>query len=147
MTVSTLSIDIDRPPAAVFATLADMAGYGQWLGKSSTYRGTVDIPKEPIGKGTTYTDRILGRGLKGEVREYEPDRLLVFHQATAKGELAITISYALTPMPTGTRLVRTGNIVTTGWLRFLHPIVVAVTKRENLRTLRSLKAYLERSIS
>jgi hypothetical protein len=81
------------------------------------------------------------------VREYQPDRLLVFHQATAKGELAITISYALTPTLTGTRIVRTGTIVTNGWLRPLHPIVVAITRRENLRTLTSLKAYLERTPS
>ena len=147
MTVSTLSIDIDRPPAVVFATLADLNGYARWLGKSGTYRGTVDLPKGPIGKGTTYADRIPGRELRGEVREYEPDRLLVFHQATAKGELAIIISYALTPTPTGTRLVRTGTIVTAGWLRPLHPIVVAITRRENLRTLTSLKAYLERTPS
>jgi uncharacterized protein YndB with AHSA1/START domain len=147
VTITTLSIDVDRPPAAVFATLADMNGYAQWLGKSSTYRGTIDLPTGPIRKGTTYADRIPGMVLTGEVREYAPDRLLVFHQATPKGELAITISYALTPTRTGTHIVRTGNIVTTGWLRLVHPVVVAMTRRENLRTLAALKSYLEATVS
>ncbi len=139
----TITTDVERPATAVFALLSDLAGFPRWLDPSSTYRATVQVSDDPIVKGTTYTDDIQGMRLNGTVLEYEPDHLLVFHQARSDGNLAITIHYELGPVPGGTRVVRTGEIVTGGFLAALHPIVVRTTVKENTRMMRRLKEYLE----
>lgn len=145
MTTRTIATDVSRPPSEVFALLADVAGFSRWLDPSSTYRATVAVSDDPIVKGTTYTDEVQGMRLHGVVREYEPDHLLVFHQARTDGNLAITITYELEPTAGGTRVVRTGEIVTGGFLAALHPIVVRTTVKENVRMMRRLKEYLEGS--
>ena len=139
----TITTDVARPPAEVFALLADLPCFPRWLNPSSTYRATVQVSDDPIVKGTTYTDEIQGMRLHGTVREYEPDHLLVYHQARSDGHLAITISYELEPTADGTRVVRTGEIATGGFLAALHPIVVRTTVKENERMMARLKEYLE----
>ncbi|MFL6101269.1 MAG: SRPBCC family protein [Actinomycetales bacterium] len=144
MTVSRLSVEIAAPPAAVYAALADLPGYAGWLQPSRTYHATVDVSDTPVRQGSTYTDHTSGDVMQGQVLECEPDRLLLFRQSSHKGDLDITIRYQLTPVGSRTRVDRTGTIVTHGRYRLVHPVVVAVTKRENRRTLAALKAYLER---
>ena len=139
----TITTEVARPPSEVFALLADLGGFPRWLDPSSTYRATVQVSDDPIVKGTTYTDEVQGMRLHGTVREYEPDHLLVFHQARSDGNLAITISYELEPFGGGTRVVRTGEIATGGFLAALHPIVVRTTVKENVRMMKRLKDYLE----
>ncbi|WP_345761147.1 SRPBCC family protein [Diaminobutyricibacter sp. McL0608] len=141
--IRTITTDVARPPSAVFALLADLPGFGAWLDPSSTYHATVRISDDPIVEGTTYTDEIQGMQMHGTVVRCEPDHLLVFHQARSDGHLAITISYELAPVPEGTRVVRTGEIVTGGFLAALHPIVVRTTVKENQRMMTRLKEYLE----
>lgn len=144
MTVSRLSVEIAASPAAVFAALADLPGYAAWLSRSGTYRATVDVSDTPVRQGSTYVDHISGDVMRGEVLVCEPGRCLVFRQTSSKGDLDITIRYQLTPVGSRTRIDRTGTIVTRGRYLLAHPLVVAVTKRENRRTLAALKAHLER---
>ena len=54
--------------------------------------------------------------LYGEVREYQPYSRIVFHQATQKRRLDVTIRYELSPTAEGTHLERTTSIVTVGYL-------------------------------
>ncbi len=141
--VRAITIEIERAPGDVFALLSDLAGFPSWLDPSSTYRATVAVSDDPIVAGTTYTDEIQGMRLYGTVFECEPDRLLVFHQATKGDSLAITIRYELHATAKGTQLVRTGIIATRGTLAALHPIVVRTTAKENARMMRVLKSHLE----
>jgi uncharacterized protein YndB with AHSA1/START domain len=142
-TTIRLAVDIARPPEAVFAALTHLGSMGDRLGRSTSYAGTVDVSDDPVRAGSTYTDRTpLGR-LRGEVRELEPDRRVVFRQATAGGGLTVLISYDLRPTAAGTRLTRTGRITTRGALGLLHPIVVRATVAENRRTMARLRASLE----
>jgi len=90
MTVSRLSVDIAAPPAAVYAALADLPGYARWLEPSRTYVVTTDVADTPVKTGTTYSDHVSGNVMRGEVLECQPDRLLVFRQATKRGDLDIT---------------------------------------------------------
>jgi uncharacterized protein YndB with AHSA1/START domain len=147
MTVSRLSVDIAAPPEAVFAVLADLPGYAGWLARSRTYRATVEVSDTPVRPGSTYRDHISGDVMHGEVVACEPPRLIVFRQRSGRGDLDITIRYELTPSGSGTRLDRTGTILTRGRYRLAHPVVLAVTKRENRRTLAALKAHLETGAS
>jgi uncharacterized protein YndB with AHSA1/START domain len=147
MTTSRLTVEIAAPPEVVFAALADLSGYAGWLPQSRTYRSTVDVSDVPVRLGSTYRDHISGDVMHGEVLACEPPALLVFRQHSGRGDLDISIRYELTAAGSGTRLDRTGTIRTRGRYRLAHPIVVAVTKRENRRTLGALKAHLERAPS
>ena len=146
-TTLTIDLQIGRPPAAVFAALTHLNTLRRQIGGSATYRGTVDVSDDPVRAGSTYADITpIGR-LRGEVVEAEPDRRVVFLQRTAYGRLSIRITYELEPSAVGTRLVRTGEITTRGWLAAVHPIVVRSTRSENQRTMASLKASLEASVA
>jgi uncharacterized protein YndB with AHSA1/START domain len=139
----TITTDVDRPPGDVFALLSDLAGFPGWLDPSSTYHATVQVSDDPVVKGTTYTDEIQGMRMHGTVLECEPDHLLVFDQARSDGDLAITIRYELGPVAGGTRVVRTGEIVTRGLFAFAHPVVVSTTVKENVRMMKRMKEHLE----
>ena len=142
-TTSTLDLVIERPPAAVFDALTTLGRLRERIDASGTYRGTVEVSDDPVRVGSTYVDRTpLGR-LHGEVLELDPGRRVVFRQRTARGDLDIRITYALEPAAAATRLVRTGEITTHGWLAALHPIVVRTTRSENRRTMAALKSSLE----
>lgn len=140
---TVLTIDIDASPGRVFATLADLDGYPSWLPRTRTSAEGVTI-----AKGIAYTDASLIGTAQGTVREYEPDRLLVFEQAAAPrrsggSRLAITIRYELTPIDGGTRVVRTGAVSASGLIGIVRPLAAAAIASENRRTLRVLKEHLE----
>ncbi len=144
MTDSILTTDINATPQRVYAVLADLNGYGGWLPRSRTSTDR----EHPIRTGTSYSDASLIGMAHGTVLECDPDRLLVFHQATLPGRfggsmIAITSRYALTPIDGGTRVLRTGTIVTGGLIKGVRPLVVAAIRSENRRTLRALKDFLE----
>jgi uncharacterized protein YndB with AHSA1/START domain len=139
----TLDNDIARPPAVVYDALTRLGQLQGHIESSSTYRGTVDVSDDPVRVGSTYVDRTpIGR-LRGEVLALEEERRVAFRQATARGDLDVKITYDLAPTPTGTRLVRTGEITTRRWLALVHPIVVWSTRTENRRTMDRLKDSLE----
>ncbi|HEY2556950.1 MAG TPA: hypothetical protein VGI08_07575, partial [Diaminobutyricibacter sp.] len=54
-----------------------------------------------------------------------------------------TSRYELMPIDGGTRVLRTGAILTSGLIKAAHVMVVAAVKSENRRTLRALKDFLE----
>ncbi|HJP70192.1 MAG TPA: SRPBCC family protein [Candidatus Limnocylindria bacterium] len=142
-TTLTTDLEIARPPAEVFAALTHLGVLGGQIGSSTTYRGTVEVSDDPVRAGSTYVDRTpIGR-LRGEVVELEPDRRIVFRQGTEDGRFDVRITYELEPSAAGTRLVRSGEIATRGWLAVVHPIVVWSTGAENRRTMASLKSSLE----
>jgi uncharacterized protein YndB with AHSA1/START domain len=144
-----LSIDINRPPEAVFDTLADITRYSRWLPPSNTYNETTDVSDSLVRAGTTYVDKNTSRAMYGQVREYKPYSRLVFHQAT-KGKIfgmEITVRYDLARTDTGTHLERTTSVHTLGLMRLLEAVVVGRTRQENQRTLEALKAYLEGDVS
>ncbi|WP_426520682.1 SRPBCC family protein [Diaminobutyricibacter sp. McL0618] len=145
MTDSILMIQINASPERVYATLADLNGYRDWLSRSRT---TAER-NQPVGTGASYIDASLIGTAQGVVLQCEPDRLLVFHQAAAPrrsggSRIAITSRYELMPIDGGTRVLRTGTILTSGLITAAHVMVVAAVKSENRRTLRALKDFLER---
>lgn len=143
-----LTVDINRPPQAVFELIADIAHYRRWLAISQNYVDTINISDTPIKVGTTYIDQTPTRVvLHGEVREYQPYSRIVFFQESQQDGLHVTISYALSPTGNGTHVERTTNVRTSKSLRLLQPLVVRRIRGENKRTLAALKAYLEAGAS
>ena len=138
-----VSVDIQRPPEAVFNLLADVAHYSNWLPPSKTYIETTDISDTPVRQGTTYVDKNTTGTMLGHVDAYQPYSRIVFHQIGKNPNIEITAAYQLTPIPQGTHLERTSTIILTGLFRLIQPLAVRRTLAENERMLNILKAYLE----
>ena len=138
-----ISVDINRPPEAVFNLLADIAHYSKWLPPSKTYIETTDISDMPIRQGTTYVDKNTNGVMLGHVDEYQPYSRIVFHQIGKNPNVEVRAQYQLSPTSQGTHLERTTTVVMSGIFRLLQPIGVRQVRAENERTLAILKAYLE----
>lgn len=137
---SRIEIDTRAEPAAVFALLSDLAGYADWMSHSTAYQGT--RPASGIGEGD-YVDHTPLGDLTGRVVSATPGERIEFAQGTSGGALRARIVYEITRTGTGSRITRTGTITTTGSLRWMHPVLVAVIRRENRRTMGRLRAALD----
>jgi uncharacterized protein YndB with AHSA1/START domain len=141
-------VDIRGSAEAVFATLADLRGYGRWLGNSAAYTGTTEISGEPIAVGTTYVEPSSTGVRHGTVTELETPTLITFHQPmTMKpsffGTIDIRVRYTLTPGDGSVHLDRVA-ILTLPWqLRPLAPVVLPQFRKEGQRTVEALKAFTE----
>ena len=139
------TIDIAAPVERVFALIADLPGYPQWLAPSSLYGATTQVSETPVTLGTTYVDGKQAP-LRGRVTEFQPPHTIAFHQEARLllSRLAIDIRYRLEPLGAGTRVHRTTTPRLTGLLAPLRPLVLRPIRRENLRTLAMMKQHLER---
>lgn len=64
----------------VFRRLADIEGHNAWMPRSgSILHRTEQTSPGPPAKGTTYLDRTRTGDMPGEIEEYEPPTLLVYH--------------------------------------------------------------------
>src|SRR5437867_1130042 len=95
-------VDIRGSADTVFATLADLRGYGRWLANSSAYPGTTEISADPIAVGTTYVEASSTGVRRGTVTELDAPTRITFHQPmTMKprffGTIDIHVRYTLTP--------------------------------------------------
>jgi uncharacterized protein YndB with AHSA1/START domain len=99
------SVQINRPPAAVFAFFADSENDLQWRPhvKEITRNG-------PVGPGMTYRQRIAGPGGRAvasdfEVTAYEPDTHLAFRVTV--GPVRPVGDYTFRPVADGTEVTLT----------------------------------------
>jgi uncharacterized protein YndB with AHSA1/START domain len=139
------TIDIAAPIEQVFAVLADLPAYPQWLPASGLYNATTQVSDSPVRLGSTYVDQSKQVALYGRVTAYNPPETLAFHQETRVplGRLAIDIQYRLQTTPGGTRVFRSTRPHLFGPLAVLQGAVVRSIRKENLRTLEMMKRYLE----
>jgi uncharacterized protein YndB with AHSA1/START domain len=139
--VRTITIEARVRPEVAFACLTDPAGFGAWLPRSPVYRGT--HVSTTAADGYEYVDHTPLGEVTGRLVSATPPERVEFFQATSNRALSIRIVYTLTPTAAGTSIARTGTITTAGLLRWLHPIVVAATVRENRRTMEHLRTALD----
>ena len=104
-----IAIDIDRPPADVFAVVADPRTMPLWYDAVDHVAQATDDPTSP---GTRYD---VVRTLPGgrvhndvELTEHQPDRLVTFESRT--GPTPFRYRYTLEPTGQGTRLRLDGRI-------------------------------------
>lgn len=71
---------IPASPADVFARLADVAGYEEWLPDDSRSSGCTLTSADTIGLGSTYLDRTKNGAMAGEITDHDPPALLQFRQ-------------------------------------------------------------------
>jgi hypothetical protein len=143
---------IAAAPEVLFALIADMPNYGDWLPGSADFGRTTDVEPYPVTLGSRYHDGKPdepGKDWWGTVTGFRPPGSLDFHHTISVGQLWTTIDvhihYSLEPGDGATKVSR--------WLlldfalptafRPLRPIVTARFDKENQRAMSALKAYAE----
>jgi uncharacterized protein YndB with AHSA1/START domain len=141
MPEATNNVEIARPPAEVFAFLADGTNAPEWRA------GVLDIrPKSGSGRGAIYEQGIkgpFGRRVPAdyEITAYEPPRRLAFRAIA--GPVRPEGSYELEPASRGTRVTFSLRCSPTGIARLMTPMV-AKTMRSEVAQLDRLREVLER---
>lgn len=135
------SVQINRPPAAVFAFFADSENDPKWrpLVQEITRNG-------PIGPGMTYRQRITGPGGRGvpsdfEVTVYEPDSHLAF-RVTA-GPVRPVGVYTFRPVAGGTEVTLSISAELTGAKKLLMSRPVQKAMESEVAGLDRAKQVLE----
>ena len=140
MPEATNTIEIHRPPAEVFAFLADGSNDRLWRS------GVLDVRlRSGHGAGAVYEQGVkgpFGRRVAAdyEVTRYEPDRRLAFRAIA--GPVRPEGSYELEPVDGGTRVTFSLRCSPRGLARLMTPMV-ANTMRSEVGQLANLRATLE----
>lgn len=137
----TNTITIDRPPATVFAYLANLENLPEW---NYALAETRKLTPGPVGVGARYlqTRTIPVHAEEDlEITEFVPDQKL-----TIDGTLnafPATVTYTLTPTGNATTLTNTINLRTPGPLNLVAPLATNRIKSAVAANLADLKQLLE----
>ena len=134
------TVEIHRPPAEVFAFLADGENDRRWRS------GVLDVRrKSGQGKGAIYEQGVkgpFGRRVPAdyEITAYEPDRRIGFRAIA--GPIRPEGSYELEPLDGGTRVTFALHCTPHGVAKLMAPMV-AKTIRSEVAQLDKLRQVLE----
>ncbi|MDN3242588.1 SRPBCC family protein [Glycomyces tritici] len=139
----TNTITIARPPAEVFAYLAELENIPQWNHAIGETRRTSDLP---VGVGSQYTQvRTIPAHAEEslEITGFEPDSRLAI-----RGDLGSfhgEITYLLAPAVDGaTALTNTMDLQASGPTRLIAPLAATRVKNAVAANLDALKRHLEK---
>jgi len=155
-----LSTTINAPAKEVFAIIADLPTYHNWLPESAAFKGTTQVSHNPVKLGTTYHEPGPAGTRKGEVVEFEPPvgktGKITFKQPMSMKpyvlgmvmdmKVTMTVTEERTEGEYGTVKTLLERDINVGYpwaLWAFKPLVDAEFKKESLRTLEALKAYAE----
>ena len=135
-------IVIDRPPAEVFAYLADLRNLPTWQSTLVEIRPHGDAA---VGAGSRFDEvrSVAGRRVEStaEVAAYEPER--EFTLRVVSGPYPATVRHVLAPSGDGTRLAVQFEVQMKGLLGFAGGLVERQARRQAEGDLRRLKSALE----
>ncbi len=142
-----IAVDINRPPADVFAVVAEPRAMPLW------YDAVDDVAKTSHGSSGAGTRYDVTRSLPGgqahntvEITEYEPTRH--FTLASDSGPTPFRYRYTLEPTRQGTRLALEGRISAAGLpgpIGRLDRVATQLFRRGMRQNLRQLKLIVEAS--
>ena len=134
------SIDVDRPPADVFAYLTDAESLPQW--QSSAVEAHWE-GERTRGAHVKEVRKFLGRRMESqlEVTDYEPDRL--FSLRVLSGPVPFSVRHTLEPRNGGTHLTFVGEGEPGGFFKLAEPIVARTAERQFKSDFETLKDLLE----
>jgi len=143
MPEATDTVEIARPPADVFAFLADGTNGPRWRS------GVIDVAHQAgEGKGAVYTQGVncpFGRRVPAdyELTAYEPDRRIAFRAIA--GPVRPEGAYDLEVAGDGTRATFSLRCTPTGFARLMAPMVAKTMRSEvaQLAQLARLRELLE----
>ncbi|MDQ7878467.1 SRPBCC family protein [Microbacterium sp. QXD-8] len=134
---------------AVFARLADIEGYNEWMpGKGSMLRRTTQTSPGAPAVGTTFLDDTSFGPTPGEIAEFQPPHTLVYHwwDKTKAGKLKLEgwPAYRLEDAGDETTLVHHhAEVRTYGMYRLATPFLRRIAMKERSATLVALAASFE----
>lgn len=138
MARTSASIEIAKPPAQVFAYMADLANMTQW---TDMQQMSLD---GPLTAGTTGTFDlpILGRhrAFPFVITAYEEGHRWAIR---VTNRLGLSFDYVLAPTHGGTRINEAIEVNPGGALRLIAPLLAQMVRGEEQGELRRLKAVLE----
>lgn len=144
---SDYQLTVERPVDEVFAVLAAVDRYADWLPPSAMYVRT-EIDSE-VREGCEYVDHHAdGGSMRGVVHIYDPPHRIGFRQErrVALGRAIVRVEYTLTAGDGGTRIHRR-HVFSTSW--HLRPAVWLLGKRlrrENQRVMEALEKALDKDL-
>jgi uncharacterized protein YndB with AHSA1/START domain len=134
------SIDIDRPPAEVFAYLTDAEKLPEWQSGAieAEWQG-----ERAAGAHVREVRKFLGRRMESEleVTAYEPDRRLGLK--VLSGPVPFSVDQRLEPRNGGTRLTFVGEGEPGGFFKLAEPLVARTAERQFKGDYETLKDLLE----
>lgn len=139
---SSESVDIERPPADVFAFIADLRNEPVWHVDIASV--PADTPAEPeIGKVVPVKFKPFMGKTDGTFTalEYEPGSQIVYRAALAG--LQPVLTYSVEPTGTGARFTRAVEMHPKGFARLMTPMMAVMVPKRNRVFLNNLKHALE----
>jgi carbon monoxide dehydrogenase subunit G len=137
-----LAVEIARPPADVYAFLADPTRLAEWQADVQEVR---DAPGGPLTPGATFTEvrAFLGKRVESTLEAVvaEPGRELTLE--TVSGPVRVSIRHLLEPMDGGTTLRVVGEADPGKLLGLGGPLVRRAAERRARADFDRLKAVLE----
>ncbi|MEA2404676.1 MAG: hypothetical protein QOE08_1323 [Thermoleophilaceae bacterium] len=137
---------IERSIEDVFAQLADLQGYGNWMHRTGLFRRCGQTSDGPLGKGTSYFDASRMGTFRGEVTVFQPSSRIGFSETLrwfGSGVMEARPEYFLESDQGRTTVHHVAEGELFGWMRLMKPIAALMAKSERARTIRSLKRSLE----
>ena len=148
-TMGVIEFEIERlisaPIHDVFARLADIEGHNEWMpSKGSILTRTQQTSPGAPGLGTTYLDKTSFGSTPGEIVEFEPPHVLVYHWWNRSGGGRLHVEgwpgYRLMVGGDDETLVRHhAKMITYGIYQGATPVLRRVAKRERTATMQALK--------
>ena len=137
-----LAVEIARPPADVYAYLADPTHLPEWQGEVAEIR---DATGEPLPAGARFTEvrTFLGKRIESvlEVTASEPGR--EFSLRSLSGPVTFSARHLLEPSSEGTTLRLVGEADPGKLFGFAGPLVRKAAERKTRSDFERLKAVLE----
>src|SRR5437899_2829460 len=136
-------VSIARPPADVFAYIADVRNDPSWHTDVLEVRSSSDV----VGMGTVFDVKVKpSMGVTGgtmTVSRFEPGRLIEFQGRM--GKMAPTVTNICEPEGQGTRVTRRVELQPPGVMAVMAPLIKRIIGKSNEGFLSNLKRLLESS--
>ena len=137
---------IERPIGDVFARLANLDGYGDWMHRTGLFRRSGQMSDGPLGPGTAYLDATRMGTFHGQVTDYQQPSRIGFRETLrwfgtdlmqARPEYRLEADQDRTIV----HHVAEGDLF--GCMRLMKPIAALLARSERARTVKSLRRSFE----
>ena len=139
-------VRIDRPIGDVFARLADLDGYREWMRRTGLFRRSGQTSDGPVGSGTAYYDATWMGTFRGVVTDYEPPARIGFRETLhwfGSDLMEARPAYVLAEDRNTTIVHHVAEGELFGMMRFMKPVAALLARSERARTVESLRRSLE----
>ncbi len=130
----SVSIDINRPPARVFASLIDLAKWPEWGGGNLVSMELMSEGPLQVGSQIRQTNRMGGKLTETPVRvaQFVPGQTFGIERPNLRG------AFTLEPLETGTRLDATFQVEAAGIMALMYRLFLKQFVKSDLRKFKAI---------